>query len=174
MTKNLRFLLAIVAVVTMLSSCKKAAVTDTSILTGHKWVLTGDVVSYSDSVVTHNQIHTSPTCLDTTWFEFHDYTTNSAIRALYQYTSIHCTNASYNTPMINVGSWDIDRDNNNVILNYSGTNVLNGTWLAIKTINSNSLVLTAISEEVATYTGTYPNQVAVYHTITETWTFGTM
>jgi hypothetical protein len=175
MKKNLGFLLALVAVVTTLSSCKKAAVTDTSILTSHKWVLTSDLVTYSDSVgVSHNQIHNSPTCLDTTWFEFHDYTTNSTVRALYQYTSNHCTNTSYVQPLINVGSWDIDRDNANLLLNTTGTNALNGNWLAIKTINSNTLVLTTVSEQVATYIGNYPNQTAVYHTVTETLTFGTL
>lgn len=175
MKKNLGFLLALVAVVTMLSSCKKDTVTNTSILTGHKWVLTSDLVTYSDSVGrSHNQIQTSATCLDTTWFEFHDYTTNSTVRALYQYTSNHCTNTSYQQPAINVGSWDIDRDNANLLLNYNGANALNGNWLAIKTINSNTLVLTALSEEVATYIGNYPNQTAVYHTVTETWTFGTL
>jgi hypothetical protein len=76
--------------------------------------------------------------------------------------------------LISVGSWDIDRDNANLLLNFNGTNALNGTWLSIKTINSNTLVLTTLSEEVATYIGNYPNQTAVYHTVTETWTFGTL
>lgn len=162
--KNVKFLITAVAFIALLASCKKTTVTNASTLEGHKWVLTADATTYSDSVgVSHNNIYVSPTCLDTTYYEFQDYTPNSPTRVLYQYTSEHCTNTSYNSPNISLGTWSLDNDNSNLNLN--------GNWFAIKTLSGSTLVLTQSSEQVSTYVGSYPNQVAVYHTITETITY---
>jgi predicted nucleic-acid-binding Zn-ribbon protein len=170
MTKSLRFLIAFVAVVTMLSSCKKAAVTDVSILTSHKWSYTSATETYSDSgAITHNLFYTNSTCTQTGYTEFHDYATNSALRLAYSYNTSQCP--GYYMPSVGISSWNIDPDNTILYLNGNTSDGTGGSWYTIKTLNNSSIVLTNVYQTIIGYTGQYPNQTPVYHTITDTYTY---
>ena len=148
--------------------------TDVSILTGHKWMVTSDLTTYSDSgAVTHNNLPAVTSCLDTTYLEFHDYAQNSTVRYLYEYFSNHCSNANYNNPNITIGSWNIDNDNANLLINYNGTDPLNGTWFSIKSISGSSFILTTVSNQISSYSNTIP-PTAIYHQVTETITFSAL
>ena len=170
MSKNLRFLVAFVAVVTLLTSCKKATVTDVSILTSHKWTLSSNVETYSDSgAISHNLMPTKPTCTSTGYTEFHDYATNSSLRLAYSYNTSQCP--GYSKPSLGITSWNIDPDNTVLYLDGNTTDGAGGNWYTIATLNNSTIVLTTVAQTIIGYTGSYPNQTPVYHTVTDTWTF---
>ena len=161
MIKSLRFLVAAAVIMVFASSCKKDA-SSVSIITGHKWTLTSDVQTFSDSgTVSHNMIQTSTTCPTTTIVEFNDYINNSTSRTFNAYTSFTATSGCYNAamPTITTGTWDIDRDN----ANFS----YNGSWSTITTLNASTMVLTNIQYHVM---AGYVGNAYVYHDVTETKT----
>ena len=159
MTKSLRFLFAFVAVVTLLSSCKKTAVTDLSILTSHKWNITNAVETYSDSgSISHNLIPTSAICQTTGYSEFHDFESSAATsRLAYYYSTSNCT--GYSSPSISTSPWDIDPDNANINTSIPPGTSSNTQWYKITTINSSTLVLTFV----------YQRTLSVYNPITFTY-----
>jgi hypothetical protein len=168
--KSLKVLLAFVLVVSVLSSCKKAATTDTSILTSHKWALSTAAETYSDSgAVSHNLLYTSATCTSSSYTEFHDYATNSTLRLAYDYSNSQCP--GYYMPNVGVTSWNIDPDNTILYLNGSTTDGSGGNWYTIVTLNNSTIVLTQVNQIFIDYVGTYPNVTPVYHTVTDTYTY---
>lgn len=171
MKKTLRLLVAIIAVVATLSSCKKT--TDISILTGHKWSLTTAAETYSDSAgVSHNLLST--TCVATGYTEFHDYaainTTNTSnpMRLAYNYNTSTCP--GYFMPNIGISSWNIDPDNTALYLNGNLTDGTGGNWNTITTLNSSTLVLTYVYQRQIGNTGA-PNFNPIYDTRTQTFTY---
>jgi hypothetical protein len=167
MKTYLKFLFVLVAFTAMFSSCKKT--TDTSILEGHKWVLSTASETYSDSgSISHNLNPTNPLCQTSAYTEFHDYTANDPLRLQYTYSTTNCAGA-ITTPSVALSSWNIDPDN--TVL-YIGGNLNDGTggnWFTIVTLTSSSLVYSNVFQSSIGSSGP-PNFTPIYHTVTDTYT----
>jgi hypothetical protein len=168
MTKHLKSLLVIAAVIALFSSCKKT--TDFSIITGHKWVLSTVAETYSDSAgVSHNLMPANPVCQSSSYTEFQGNGTNSVLKLAYTYSTTNCP-GQYMMPSLGITSWDIDPDNTVLYLNGSNTNGTGGVWYNIQSIGGSSMVLTRVFQnQIGTTGGLHP--APIYDTVTDTWTY---
>src|SRR5580704_17091916 len=109
MNAKIKLLVAIVALMAMISSCKKK--TDLSILTGHKWSLTSGKETYSDSgSLSHNLLTPDTVCQSSSYTEFHDCATNSPSRLAYTYMTTNCPGQIFMRDL-GISSWNNDPDN---------------------------------------------------------------
>jgi hypothetical protein len=164
MKNSLKLLLVITVVAALFSSCKKSP-SDTSILEGHKWVLSTAAETYSDSAgISHNLLAGDTGCQPTSYMEFENNATNSVVKLYYTYITDNCT-GQYSTPNVDIHSWNIDP--NNTVLYLEGQQDGSGqTPFNIQTLTSSSMVLTTANTVEIAF-----NPTRLYHTVTDTWTY---
>lgn len=172
--KNLRFAVAVIAMISLLASCSKNNSSKADILTAHKWVKTASSTSFSDTSLVINSLagDTLP-CQKDGYTEFRNYINNSTSRQYFNYTESKCLGE---TEDVTTGTWDLDKDERFFTLGGSTSNGATFSW-EITSLDDSKIVITNKNDtRVSKYTTTttYPYYVITYYTRTtttvDTWT----